>query len=167
MFKHYLTTALRHFRLHKVTTSINVVCLAIGLSCFLAAHWLVTSARSADTYFSNSDRIFVVSLVAAAGSGAGVERPHRLDRGEPSQTVPELEVIARASDGVESARTRMPTSAGDAAAFTRIAMRIRKFRCLRFFLTGDAKNALRQPRCRLPGAARVVRRHFLSSGTRC
>ena len=30
MLQHYLSTSLRHFRRHKLTTGINVACLAIG-----------------------------------------------------------------------------------------------------------------------------------------
>ena len=37
MIHHYLSTALRHFRRHKLTTGINVLCLAIGVACFAAA----------------------------------------------------------------------------------------------------------------------------------
>jgi putative ABC transport system permease protein len=150
MFNHYLATSLRHFRQHKLTTTINVVCLAIGLTCFFSAHWLVSSSRSADTYFPNADRIFVITQKASAlGSGAGVERPVTgwIAASYLKTDFPELETIARASDGNESGEDEMPVAAGDAKAFMHIRYADPEFLDVFAlpFLAGDAKNALRQP----------------------
>jgi putative ABC transport system permease protein len=151
MLKHYLITALRHFRQHKVTTGINVVCLAIGLTCFLAAHWLVSSSRSADTYFQNADRIFVITQkMSALGSGAGLERPVTgwIAASYLKTEFPELEAIARASDGTEGGEDEIPVTAGDAKAFIHIRYADPEFLDVFAlpFLEGDAKKAMRQPR---------------------
>src|SRR5262245_38307602 len=76
MITHYLSTALRHFRRHKVTTGINVACLTIGLVCFLGAHWFVTTSRMADRQFPGADRIYVISQFdSTRTAGAFVEQP--------------------------------------------------------------------------------------------
>jgi len=73
MFKHYLTTALRYFGRNKFTTTINVLCLAMGMTCFAAAYGVVAWFTNADRHYANSDRTFVVTeTLNAKGSTAGV-----------------------------------------------------------------------------------------------
>ena len=67
MIQHYLSTSFRHFRRHKLTAGINVVCLAIGVACFAAAVGAVTWLSEADRHFARADRIFVV--------GEGMDSP--------------------------------------------------------------------------------------------
>jgi putative ABC transport system permease protein len=61
MFNHYLTTALRYFGRNKFTTSINVVCLTLGMTCFAAAYGVVAWFTNADRHYANSDHIFFIS----------------------------------------------------------------------------------------------------------
>jgi putative ABC transport system permease protein len=150
MFNHYLTTALRHFRQHRLTTAINIVCLTGGLVCFLAVHWWITSSRSGDGYFPNADRIVVLTQASRSDSGFSLERPvtawKALDYLRAD--FPEIDVIARATDGTESGEDTTPAVAGENEAFVHIRYADADF--LRVFalpfLTGDAVNALRQPR---------------------
>ena len=69
MIGHYFITALRNFQRHKVTTGMNLICLAIGIAGFLGAHWMVMSLDSADRYFPNADRIVdITQKVTIPGS---------------------------------------------------------------------------------------------------
>jgi putative ABC transport system permease protein len=147
MLKHYLLTAFRHFVRHKVTTVINIGCLAIGLVCFLAAHWAVTLSRSADSYFSNADRIYVLTQKSA--SGVSMERPITawIAAEYLKADMPELEAVARATDGIESGEDETPVAAGEAKAFVHIRYADPQYLDVFSlpFVAGDAKNALRPP----------------------
>src|SRR4051812_32000897 len=57
MIKHYLTIALRNLRKHKVFSSINIVGLAIGLSCCLLIAMYVQHELSYGDFQQKSDRI--------------------------------------------------------------------------------------------------------------
>jgi putative ABC transport system permease protein len=61
MLKHYVTTALRNFRRHWVTTLVNVIGLALGLACFIAALAFVTYLTSGDMHFANASRIHMIT----------------------------------------------------------------------------------------------------------
>ncbi|HTE43156.1 MAG TPA: ABC transporter permease, partial [Steroidobacteraceae bacterium] len=61
MLNHYLITALRHFRQHKVTTGINVACLSLGLLCFVFAYGIHSYLTRSDNYQPNSQRLFVLT----------------------------------------------------------------------------------------------------------
>ena len=75
MITHYLSTALRHFGRHRTTTALNVVCLTIGLVCFLAIYAVVVYLGSGDRHYANADRIFMIgessndSITASLYSG--------------------------------------------------------------------------------------------------
>src|SRR5262245_55765776 len=60
MIYHYLNTAFRHFRQHKVTTGINVVCLALGLASFLLAWGITDYFARADAYHARAARTVVL-----------------------------------------------------------------------------------------------------------
>jgi putative ABC transport system permease protein len=61
MFKHYLTTALRHFRQHQFTTALNIACLAFGLMCFLGVYGLVAYLQGGDRHIPHLERTLVLS----------------------------------------------------------------------------------------------------------
>jgi putative ABC transport system permease protein len=145
MFKHYLTTALRHFREHKIITSINVVCLTIGLVCFLAIYAMITYISSGDKHFANSDRIYflqqgIKSTVSSTFSSAVAARYLKAD-------FPKLETVARATINV-GIGTEVPITTGEAKGFFHIAYADPEFLEVFAlpFLTGDSRNALRSPR---------------------
>ena len=72
MFRHYLLTALRNAWRHRVTTAINIVGLAIGLTVFITAWGFLTLVKNGGRHFANSDRIH---LVVHAEVGDGVIHP--------------------------------------------------------------------------------------------
>src|SRR5262245_37707074 len=99
MIRHYLSTALRHFRRHKLTTGINVVCLAIGLPCFFAVYGVALYLQSTDAQQPDAARIVAItqkvsipgaasqipdSPVTAYGTGRFVRADY-----------PELELVVR------------------------------------------------------------------------
>jgi len=61
MFSHYLSTALRHFRRHKLVTAINVACLAIGFVSFTLAWGVAAYFAHADGYHERAGRTFIVT----------------------------------------------------------------------------------------------------------
>jgi len=61
MFKHYLTTALRNFLRHRILTSVNVLCLSLGISCFVIAYAVVTYLQSSEAAFPNSARTYFIA----------------------------------------------------------------------------------------------------------
>jgi putative ABC transport system permease protein len=145
MFNHYLTTALRHFRRHKLTTSINVVCLTIGILCFLVSYAMVTFLSSGDSHYPNADRTYMIRWAAndslSASSGPWMTGKYlRTD-------MPELETVARASIDV-GIRNEAPISSGDKKSFAQIAYADAEFLDVFAlpFLSGDSRNALRSPR---------------------
>jgi putative ABC transport system permease protein len=61
MLKHFFDTALRHFRRHKFTTTLNIACLAFGLMCFLGVFSLVAYLQGSDRHIAHADRVVVVT----------------------------------------------------------------------------------------------------------
>ncbi len=146
MFKHYLTTALRHFRQHKVTTSINVVCLTIGLVCFLAIYTTIAYISHGDLQYPNADRIYMVNQavgtsLAAPTASFGAAKYLRTD-------VPELETVARISANTGVTPSEEPIAAGGKKTTLRVSYADPEF--LQVFalplLIGDSHNALLSPR---------------------
>src|SRR5215475_12284674 len=60
MFAHYLAVALARFKTSPFTTAANVLTLALGLACFIAAYGITSYWRSADSYHANAERTFVI-----------------------------------------------------------------------------------------------------------
>jgi putative ABC transport system permease protein len=147
MFKHYLTTAWRSFRSSPYIATVNVVGLALGLACFIAAYSTVTYFRSGDRHFDNADRIYAIAQRQVSAQGG-------LDTGMNPRTtlmvanyirndIPELEGVVRA--------VRLPavaTAANGRAAFVRTAAAEADFlRLFNFeFAAGGGADALRSPR---------------------
>ena len=61
MFTHYLSTALRHFARHKLTTAIKVACLAAGLLCLMFSLGAVRYLSASDAFYANASRMYVVT----------------------------------------------------------------------------------------------------------
>src|SRR5262245_13991967 len=106
MISHYVSTALRHFRRHKLTTAINVLCLTLGLMCFVVAWGTVSYFEQRDRYHENAARTYFLTWKESARpdarerlSGAFLLGPQlRAD-------FPELEYVARLASG-ESVNVR-------------------------------------------------------------
>ncbi len=61
MLKHYLTSALRNFRRHWITTSVSVLGLALGFLCVIGALNLVHYFKLDDSQYPGSDRTYFLS----------------------------------------------------------------------------------------------------------
>jgi putative ABC transport system permease protein len=62
MFKHYLATAWRNFLRYKAVTAMNVLGLALGQACFIAAIGTLAYFNSADRHLPNHDRAGLVLM---------------------------------------------------------------------------------------------------------
>ena len=62
MLKNYFKTALRNFKKNKVFSFINIIGLAIGLTCFVLIAVFVHDEMSYDTYANNAKDIYRVNL---------------------------------------------------------------------------------------------------------
>jgi putative ABC transport system permease protein len=149
MLAHYLAAALAKFRKAPVTTAANVLTLALGLACFIAAYGIATYWRSADGYHQNAERIFVVGQnLAAPGEAAPtfvstsstptLARYLELD-------IPEVETAARVM--ALSANDAIAVTAGAERTFlTQVNVDPEILQLFDFdFISGDARHALDSP----------------------
>src|SRR5688572_12326956 len=104
MLKHYLSTALRHFRQHKFSTAINVACLALGLACFVFAWGVATFFGRSDYYHERADRTFIFTTQESGSSFAMNVSPWLLAE-HLRADFPQLESVARVFYPQESAVT--------------------------------------------------------------
>jgi putative ABC transport system permease protein len=155
MFKHYLTTALRHFRQQRVTTGINVACLALGLACFILAWGMVAYFEKADSYHARAERTHFVTARMSASPFTLVTTPWILAETLKAE-FPQLESVARSLNGGE-----LPVSVGDHTSFVAIAFADPQF--IRIFdlplTAGSAATALDNPRSAIVSTA-LARRLF-------
>lgn len=143
MVKHYLTTALRHFRRSPYVTGINVIGLSLGFACFLSALGAVNYLRSSDSQFENSKRIYALTREAPDGAEIGaslfiqppVAKYVRAD-------FPQLEAVARLHPQGE-----MVISVDSTKIFAKISLAdpdlLHIFKLP--FIHGDNREALRTP----------------------
>jgi putative ABC transport system permease protein len=169
MLKHYLATALRHFRQHKFTTGINVACLALGLTCFLAAWSVATYYGQGDQYHERADRTFVIAT-RDSGNDLSLNVSPWLLTEHLRTDFPQLESVARVFYPSETAIT-----SADQNWFANVTYADPQF--LRTFdlpfVHGDPRHALDKPRTaiiskelahRMFGTADAVNRTFRLSG---
>src|ERR1051325_3004436 len=74
MIKNYLKIALRNLARNKIFSVINIMGLAIGLSCFLLISLYVLDELSYDRFYSNADRIYRINSDIRFG-GANLHMP--------------------------------------------------------------------------------------------
>jgi putative ABC transport system permease protein len=149
MIAHYLAVALAKFKKTPFTTAANVLTLALGLACFVAAYGVATYWRSADGYHANAERIFVV------GQNAGEPGESAPDFVSTKSTpalaryleldLPEVEMTARVMALTDS--NEVAVAAGERRTFLHVASVDPEFlRMFDFdFLAGDARHALDDP----------------------
>jgi putative ABC transport system permease protein len=165
MFKHYLTTALRYFSRNKFTTSINVLCLAMGMTCFAAAYGVVAWFSNADRHYANSDRIFFLTESLTPQGAAEVGSPSPLTSwvlGSLARAnLTQLPAVARLTPtfGGES-----PISIHDGSAERKTSFAATAFADPELleifdlpFIAGNSKAALRSPRSAIVTAAMAQR----------
>lgn len=62
MFQHYLMTALRNFLRYRVSTVVNLLCLALGITCFVITYAVTAFLSNSDQQFGNADRTQVLTV---------------------------------------------------------------------------------------------------------
>lgn len=145
MFKHCFVNALRHFLRHKTATTINLMCLIIGLTGFVGAYLTATFLDSADKYFPNSDRIFAITQTAMI-PGSGV----------PAGTLPyaawmTAKYLRSDFPQLPVARATLPEKIPIAAGDIKLSLQATYADAEFFnifalsFIAGDRNSALRQP----------------------
>jgi putative ABC transport system permease protein len=173
MLKHLLVTALARIGRAPFTTGANVLTLALGLACFIAALGIGAYWRSADSQHAASPRTFVVGQ-----SNSPVGQPDIALHAMSTWTLarflredfPEVEFAARASKDPD-----VPLSAGQNKVLLDGAIADADF--LRIFdldfVAGDRRTALSQPNSvvltqdaatRLFGAAPALGKPVLING---
>lgn len=113
LIAHYFTAAFRHFRAHKVVSGVNVMCLAMGLTCFIVA-WATTAYfAQADARQANASRLYIVIMSDASSPNAPVPVVSpRLLAEHLVADFPELDAVARATPPTE-----IPVSVDDRSLF--------------------------------------------------
>jgi len=99
---HYFTAAFASFRKAPFATAANVVTLALGIACFIAAYGIATYWRLADSHHANADRTVVVGQRASrAGAEAGLFNTNSNANLAPALAAdfPELAAVARVIAG--------------------------------------------------------------------
>jgi putative ABC transport system permease protein len=149
MLAHYLAVALAKFRKTPFTTAANVLTLALGLACFIAAYGIATYWRSADGYHQGAERLFVVGQ----NIGAPGEAPPDFVATTSTPTlarylaldIPQVESVARVMALSDSNET--PVTAGDQQTFLNVGnVDPELLRMFDFdFVAGDARHALDDP----------------------
>ena len=146
MLGHYILVAFRNFRRSPVATAINVLALALGLTCFVVAYAVVQYWGHAESHFANADRTFAITRELRLKDGS-------IDTGNMPSTnllfakymkldFPEFETIARVRSGGEVAfregdkQIRFPTVYADPDFLTIFDLP---------YVAGGGKDALRQP----------------------
>ena len=159
MLTHYLNTALRHFRQHKLTTAINVVCLALGLACFILAWGITAYYAAADGYHVRAERIAVMTKKERDVGLTMPQTPWLL--GEHLRVdFPQLEATARVQWPQETALVTSDANS-DARTNTFAAVSYAEAEFLRIFdlpmIAGSARSALDQPRSAIVSEALALR----------
>lgn len=105
MIGHYFASGIAKFRRSPFTTGANVLTLALGLACFIAAFGVASWWTSADSYHEGADRLVVVgqSNTIAGQGGDGAPRQaapaHAISSWSMAKYLredfPELEGVAR------------------------------------------------------------------------
>ena len=153
MFKHYLLTALRHFARHKVTTGINLTCLALGLVCFLLAWGAVVTLGTMDVHHSRAARTYFMTYLNSTAQMTVNYTPWQMAESLKAD-FPQLESVARLRPGQEltinvAGRNSSITAGFADADFLRIFDLP--------FAAGDARTALDRPRSAVLSAALAKR----------
>src|SRR4051812_29046980 len=107
MFSHYLTTALRNFWRNRISTTVNVLGLSIGLVCLISAFSFALLLTHGDENFTKSDRILFFTTHFGILPGTSTHEMDSIATPAPllrhvGPAFPELEEIGRvhmAGDG--------------------------------------------------------------------
>lgn len=146
MIGHYLKSAFAKFRSTPFTTAANVLTLALGLACFIAAYGIATYWRNADSYHHRADDIYFLSESINAPGATAPQRMNQIASHSIAQYLPEdfpeIESVARARSAFDLA-----VAAGDRKMFVDVAYADPAFLDIfdLEFVQGEASTALQDP----------------------
>src|SRR5579871_1853563 len=145
MLKNYLKIAWRNLRRNKTFSFINIIGLAIGLSCFLLISLYVLDELSFDKFYKNSDRIYRLNAHIRFG-GTDLNFPFSSDMmGQMlKKDYPQIEDYARVYN---SSGSKLVKKGSDFINEQKVCHADSTF--FRIFelpvIAGDVKNALNEP----------------------
>jgi putative ABC transport system permease protein len=145
MLVHYLAVALAKFAKTPFTTAANVLTLALGLACFIAAYGIATYWSSGDSHHPGAERIVYIEQ-SAFGGEPGVNGSRILVTAL-LEDIPEIEAVAQVQGSAESSARQAPYSTGERDAYLQSATADAAiFDLLSFeFVEGGRDTALRAP----------------------
>jgi putative ABC transport system permease protein len=144
MLAHYLAVALAKFRKTPFTTAANVLTLALGLACFIAAFGIASWWRLSDSYHARADQTFVFGVVFTAAGGV----PTPMNVRTPAtlapylrEDFPELETVVRVF-----AEEEVPVAAGESKQLLNAAFAEPDFlKVFDFEFVAGSREALAEP----------------------
>ena len=74
MFWNNVNIALRNLRKHKLFAAINILGLALGMTIYVFGFLLVDYEKTHDVFYENSERTYIVGIIAAPDLEVGVDR---------------------------------------------------------------------------------------------
>ncbi len=143
MFKNYFKTAFRNFKKNKVFSFINIVGLAIGLTCFMLIAVFVYHELSYDTYTTDAKDIYRVNLNVTGNGSIDVYPDVDFAVGEGMKNAfPEVKDFTRISTATDFVKYNDKQFKEDKLAFA-------DYNFLQMFaiplINGNDKDALVQP----------------------
>ena len=141
MLAHHVKIAARQLRRSPISASLNVVTLALGLACFVAAATIVGFWNRAEQSFANANRTYVVTGVS--WSGVFVPSTSALVADQLLADFPQIEAVARVASLGEPVRVSAADRSLRLEGYGADADLLRIFDLP--FLGGNALDALRTP----------------------
>ena len=74
MFWNNVNIAMRNLRKHKLFATINILGLALGMTIYVFGFLLVDYEKTHDVFYANSERTYIVGIIAAPELEVGVDR---------------------------------------------------------------------------------------------
>jgi len=102
MLRSYLQSALRHFRVNKVHTAINISGLCIGVAASLLAGMFVLDELSFDQFHTRIDRLYRLNKINTGSDGSQTLTSETSGMMGPTMTeeFPEVELSTRICHGL-------------------------------------------------------------------
>jgi hypothetical protein len=130
VIRHYFASALTRFRKSPFTTAANILTLALGLACFVAAYGIATYWRSGDSHHPDADRLVYIEHILSGEPFGDHGITNLIRAASLREEVSELEAVARINGNAANSSGRTPYSAGDSSAHLQ-SKAGRRRRCVR------------------------------------